>query len=53
MIIMMMIGITNLSLNENHRLKHARNFVETHIKRSNIQNSVIPDEITRNETENR
>jgi len=52
MIITMMIGITNLSLNENHRFKNARNFVETHIKRSNIQNNVIQDEITRNETEN-
>ncbi len=45
-------GTTHLTFNEFHRLKNDRNFVETHIKRSNIQNNVIHDEITRKENEN-
>ncbi len=50
--IIMMIGIRTLSLYENHRLKNVLNLVETHIKRSNIQNNVIQDEITRKENDN-
>ncbi len=49
---MIIAGMINLSLNKLHRLKNDRNFVETHIKRSNIQNNVIHDEITRKENEN-
>ncbi len=42
----------NFNLNEFHRWKNACNLVDIHIKRSNIQNSVIQDDITRNENEN-
>ncbi len=49
---MIIIGVIILILNEVHRLKNDCNFVETHIKRSNIQNNVIQDEITRKEKEN-
>jgi hypothetical protein len=49
---MIIIGMINLSLYEFHRLKNDRNFVETHIKRSNIQNNVIHDEVIRKEKEN-
>jgi len=52
MLMTMMIGIMNLNLNEFHRLNNVRNRVETHIKRSNIQNNVIHDEIIRKENEN-
>jgi hypothetical protein len=47
-----MIGMKNLNVNELHRLKNVLNLFETHIKRSNIQNNVIQDEITRKEKEN-
>jgi len=49
---MIIIGIISLSLNKFHRLKNDRKFIETHIKRSNIQNNVIQDEINRKEEEN-
>jgi len=49
---MIAIGKINLILNEFHRLKNDCKFFETHIERSNIQNNVIQDEITRNEKEN-
>ncbi len=34
-----------------HREKNDRNLLETHVKRSNIQKSVIQDEITRKPNE--
>ncbi len=46
-----MSGTRNLNVNEFHRLKNVLNLFETHIKRSNIQNNVIQDEITRKEEE--
>jgi hypothetical protein len=52
MIIMMSIGMINFNFNEFQRLKNIFNLGDTHIKRSNIQNKVIQDEITRNENEN-
>jgi hypothetical protein len=45
-------GIINLILNDRHRLENNFNLLETRIKRSNIQNNVIQDEITRKEEEN-
>jgi hypothetical protein len=50
--IIIMIGIVNLNLDELHRSVIILNLPETHIKRSNIQNNVIHDDITRNEKEN-
>jgi hypothetical protein len=47
-----MIEIINLILDEFHRLKNVLYLLGTHIKRSNIQNNVIHDEITRKENEN-
>jgi hypothetical protein len=50
--IIIMIEMISLNLNELHGLNNVRNFDETHIKRSNVQNNVIHDEITRKEKEN-
>jgi hypothetical protein len=52
MIIMIRVGRINFNLDEFHRWKNVCNFVDTQIERSNIQNKVIQDEITRNENEN-
>jgi len=47
-----MIGMISLNLNEIHRLINDCKFADRHINRSNIQNNVTQDEITRKENEN-